>query len=58
MRTLPLKANHKRIAGYHASLAEFARLGVKHETAVRAAFQALLEDCTALINKGRAVRVW
>jgi len=54
MRTLPLKANHKRIAAYHASLADFAKLGVKHETAVRAAFQALLEDCTALVNKGRA----
>ena len=54
MRTLSLKANHKRIAAYHASLTEFAQLGVKHETAVRAAFQGLLEDCTALVNKGRA----
>jgi hypothetical protein len=54
MRTLPLKANHKRIAAYHQSLADFEKLGVKHETAVRAAFQALLEDCTALVNKGRA----
>ncbi len=54
MRTLPLKANHKRVAAYHASLADFARLGVKHETAVRAAFQDLLEDCTSLVNKGRA----
>jgi hypothetical protein len=26
MRTLLLKANHKRIAAYHASLAEFATL--------------------------------
>lgn len=54
MRTLPLKPNHKRIAAYHASLAEFEKLGVKHETAVRSAFQALLEDCTALVNKGHA----
>ncbi len=54
MRSLPLKANHKRIGAYHQSLAEFAALGVAHETAVRAAFQALLEDCTALVNKGRA----
>ncbi len=54
MRTLPLKANHKRVAAYQQSLAEFARLGVTHETAVRAAFQALLEDCTALVNKSRA----
>ena len=54
MRTLPLKPSHKKIAAYHASLADFAKLGVKHETAVRAAFQALLEDCTSLVNKGRA----
>jgi len=54
MRTLDLKPSHKRIAAYHASLADFAKLGVKHETAVRAAFQALLEDCTSLVNKGRA----
>lgn len=54
MRTLALKPTHKRIAAYHTSLADFAKLGVKHETAVRAAFQALLEDCTSLVNKGRA----
>lgn len=54
MRALSLKPNHKRIGAYHASLADFAKLGVKHETAVRAAFQALLEDCTSLVNKGRA----
>ena len=53
MRALILKPNHKRIAAYHQSLAEFEKLGVKHESAVRAAFQALLEDCTALVNKGR-----
>ncbi|HSH38719.1 MAG TPA: type ISP restriction/modification enzyme [Chthoniobacterales bacterium] len=54
MRTLPLKANDKRVVAYQTSLAEFEKLGIKHETAVRAAFQALLEDCTALVNKGRA----
>ena len=54
MRTLNLNANHKKIATYRASLDEFAQLGVAHETSVRAAFQALLEDCTALVNKGRA----
>ena len=53
MRVLPLKPNHKRIAAYHESLAEFEKLGVKHESAVRAAFQALLEDCTSLLNRGR-----
>jgi predicted helicase len=53
VRILSLKPNHKRIAAYHESLAEFEKLGVKHEGAVRTAFQALLEDCTALVNKGR-----
>jgi hypothetical protein len=53
VRILPLKPDHKRIAAYHRSLAEFEKLGVKHESAVRAAFQALLEDCTSLFNKGR-----
>jgi hypothetical protein len=53
VRTLSLKPNHKRIAAYHESLAEFGKLAVKHESAVRAAFQGLLEDCTALVNKGR-----
>jgi hypothetical protein len=33
MRTLSLKPNHKWIAAYHALLTDFARLGVKHETA-------------------------
>jgi predicted helicase len=54
VRTLPLKANHKRVAAYRTSLKEFDQLGVTHETAVRAAFQALLEDCTSLVNKDRA----
>lgn len=53
MRALTLKPNHKRIAAYHQSLADFDKLGVNHEGAVRAAFQALLEDCTALVNRGR-----
>src|SRR6266542_5077738 len=53
MRTLSLKANHKKIATYRASLDKFAQLGVTHESAVRAAFQVLLEECTALVNKGR-----
>jgi len=53
MRALALKANDKKITNYRASLDEFARLGVAHETAVRAAFQALLEECTSLVNKGR-----
>jgi predicted helicase len=53
VRVLPLKPNHRRVAAYHESLAQFEKLGVTHESAVRAAFQALLEDCTGLVNKGR-----
>jgi len=34
MRLLPLKPNHKRIALYHESLAEFEKLGVKRESAL------------------------
>lgn len=54
LRTLAITPTHRRIGEYHASLADFAKRGVKHETAVRAAFQALLADCTALVTKGRA----
>jgi len=45
MPTLTLKPTHKAVAAYYASLAKFAKLGVKHETAVRSAFQELLEHC-------------
>ena len=30
---------------YYELLAKFAKLGIKHETAVRSAFQELLEHC-------------
>lgn len=45
MPTLDLKASHKAVKDYYAGLEEFHRLGVTHETAVRAAFQRLLEHC-------------
>lgn len=45
MPSLNLKPTHKQVAAYYASLAKFAKLGVKHETAVRSAFQELLEHC-------------
>ena len=45
MPTLNLKPTHKPVKTYYAALAQFARLGVTHETAVRAAFQSLLEHC-------------
>ena len=45
MPTLSLKSTHQPVKAYYESLAEFKRLGVTHETAVCAAFQALLESC-------------
>lgn len=45
MPTLDLKAGHKAVKDYYSGLEEFHRLGVTHETAVRAAFQRLLEHC-------------
>ncbi|MYC94849.1 MAG: N-6 DNA methylase [Caldilineaceae bacterium SB0661_bin_32] len=45
MPTLNLKPSHKPVKTYYTALDQFAKLGVTHETAVRAAFQALLENC-------------
>ena len=45
MPTLNLKPTHKPIKSYYAVLDQFASLGVTHETAVRAAFQTLLQHC-------------
>ncbi|MBI5772458.1 MAG: N-6 DNA methylase [Verrucomicrobia bacterium] len=45
MPMLALKPTHKSVSAYYDSLAKFARLGIKHETAVRSAFQELLEAC-------------
>jgi hypothetical protein len=45
MRTLELKQTHKPVAEYYDNLATFERLGVKHEGAVRSAFQELLDHC-------------
>jgi predicted helicase len=45
MPSLTLKPTHKAVSAYYDSLAKFAKLGVKHETAVRSAFQELLEHC-------------
>jgi predicted helicase len=43
MSRFSLKPTHKAVVAYYASLAKFAKLGVKHESAVRSAFAALLE---------------
>src|ERR1019366_81312 len=45
MPSLTLKPTHKAVTAYYDSLAKFEKLGVKHETAVRSAFQSLLEHC-------------
>ena len=45
MPTLNLKPTHKPIKSYYAALDRFANLAVTHETAVRAAFQDLLQHC-------------
>ena len=45
MPTLTLKPTHKPIREYYTALDRYAQLGVTHETAVRSAFQFLLESC-------------
>ena len=45
MPTLNLKLTHKPVKAYYSALEQFAKLDVTHETAVRAAFQTLLENC-------------
>src|SRR2546421_2238389 len=45
MDILRLQPSHKAIKNYYAELDAYARLGVKHEMAVRDAFQALLKVC-------------
>jgi len=45
MPTLELKPTHKPVHSYYAALRQFEELGVRHETAVRSAFQNLLEHC-------------
>ena len=47
---LTLKPTHKPIKAYYAALKQFDRLGVTHETAVRSAFQSLLEYCAQRLN--------
>ena len=45
MKTLNLKPTHKPVKAYYESLQRFESIGVSHETAVRTAFQTLLEHC-------------
>ena len=45
MPTLNLKPSHKSVKDYYAALGRFTHLNVTRETAVRSAFQSLLEHC-------------
>lgn len=45
MALLELKPTHKAVQHYYGALEEFDHLGVEHETAVRSAFQGLLDHC-------------
>jgi len=45
MQKLNLKPNHKPVLAYYDALGQFNRIGISHETAVRSAFQSLLESC-------------
>ena len=53
MTALKLKAAHRPVAAYYEALGQFEKLGVKHEGAVRSAFQTLLEHCAR--QAGRAL---
>ena len=50
MTTLNLKLTHKPVKAYYESLQRFESIGVSHETAVRSAFQTLLEHCGRQFN--------
>ncbi len=45
MTSFNLKPTHKPVKAYYESLERFESIGVSHETAVRSAFQTLLEHC-------------
>lgn len=45
MQKLNLKSSHKPVLNYYEALGQFRQIGVSHETAVRSAFQTLLETC-------------
>ena len=45
MTSLNLRPTHKPVEDYYAALAQFEQLEVRHEGAVRSAFQSLLQNC-------------
>ena len=42
---LTLKPTHKAVVTYYDNVTKFEKLGIKYESAVRSAFQELLEIC-------------
>ena len=50
MTTLNLKPTYKPIKDYYNALEQFDQLGFTHETAVRSAFQSLLQHCGREFN--------
>lgn len=51
MASLNLKSTHKSVINYYDATAQFEKLGVKHEGAVRSAFQNLLEHCARQVGR-------
>ena len=51
MSSLNLRPNHASVGAYYGALAQFEKLGVKHEGAVRSAFQNLLEHCARQVGR-------
>jgi len=45
MQHLSLKPSHKPVAEYYRALRQYSAINVAHETAVRSAFQNLLDSC-------------
>lgn len=50
MYQLNLKTTYKPVIEYYEALEKFKHLGIKHEGAVRSAFQTLLESCGKQFN--------
>lgn len=50
MSRFSLKSNHKPVKAYYECLDKFAMLGVKHETAVRSAFEGFCSLCRCSLN--------
>ena len=50
MSRFSLKPTHKAVQAYYASLAKFGKLGITHESAVRSAFAALLDNAAGQLH--------